>query len=293
MAQAEKKAVQEALSQATVEFTSSFVIPNPRNGVYAARLESGYLKITLPEKEKNGLLALLRSDPTSAQAWLDSATEAIRKEYEKSNSQKFTLPLPPLGGAPAQTRAPTDTSSIRSTRITKVEPPQSGKIAWAKGPEIRSGGDIDLQPENLAEAKEPAEKPAVEVSKPAIVSGTGTYTDPFVLKFPKAAGEDDAIGCVTVTFKPRMEFENATAIWFKVTLQQAHFAASRFAGTCKDAAQLVMQRVRTSLEGDGVPSEDARNFSIQARAKILDIFSVEKTKLESEGSKLAQYLSAN
>lgn len=271
MAPVEKRAVQE--SQATVEFTPSFVIPNPRNGVYAARLDSGYLKITLPEKEKNELLSLLRSNPASAQAWLDSTTEAIRAQYERANSQKFTFALQAIG-VPAQTR---DTSAFR--------PPDMGR---AEAPQPRSrGGIIRMQ------QGQEVEKPGISVPWPAVVSGTGTRENPFVAQFPELVGEKDAIGSVPVTIHPELRFVGIGWICYEITLQQAYLTDLRLASTTEGVFQFITSNVFSTLDKGPHTGLNAANLAQAAGRRVAGMVSAERLRLFNESKKLAQYLSEN
>jgi len=273
-------------NKATVEFTSSFVIPKPALGIYSVNLGgAGYLRITLPEKEKTELLARLRSDPPSAHAWLDSTTEAIRKQYEKTSAQAFTFTLQPIGGATQAVpqAAPRDTSAFRPAKIERVEAPKIERV----------GEMARMQESPAEEKKKPVEKPGISVPRPTILSGTGTKEDPFLVQFPEVVGAKDAIGSVPVTIHPELRFESAGLICYKITLQQAYFTDQRIASTTREVSQFIIANAYSALKNDSNVGANAATLAQQAGSRIGNMVSQERIGLEREGKKLAEYLAKN
>jgi hypothetical protein len=211
-------------------------------------------------------------------AWMGAVKTAISEAYQLNpKPAPFTYQVPPMD------------ISVASTKQNEFRP-ASPPVAPSKIVMARDASKVVLQPESAApEEKKRGEEPRGDVSRARVVSGTGTSEDPFILRFPRVVGDDDAIGSATVTLKPVLQFEGADPIYFRVELQQADFADSRFAGISKEASHLLWHQTFGPLQKAGL---DARNFQIEITRQITDIFSTEKAKLEKE-DRLGRYLGAN
>jgi len=222
---------QEAISQAKVEFTTDFVIANPRNGVYAVNAGSGFLRITLPKEKNDELLALRRSNPASAQAWLDSTVESVRRQYEKANSANFTFTLTPLGEITVpKAEAVADTSRLPS-KIAKAPIPVPKPEVVADTAAARK------------EAEEKAHEASIrEIQKaiPEFRGGSGTGDDPYLLSFTDK-GEKKGLGATSIIIP--FTFADTYQVQAEVTLSQLAFG-----GAIKDTYGAILAVSRSLIK---------------------------------------------
>lgn len=225
---------QEALSQAKVEFTPDLVMTNPKAGVYAVNAGAGFLKITLPKDKNDELLALMRSNPAAARAWLDSASESARKQYEKANAN-FTLTLTPVGEVKApKAEAAADTSG----RVPKkIEPAKASPITVPK-PEVA----LDTAAARKAAEQKAKEATIREIQKyvPEFRGGTGTDADPYLLDFT-SKGEKKGVGATSIMIP--FTFADTYKVHAEVVLSQLAFG-----GAIKDTYLGILATSRTLIK---------------------------------------------
>jgi len=286
---------QEAISQATVEFKTDLVIANPRNGIYAVNVGSGFLRITLPKEKNDELLALRRANASSAQAWMDSTSETIRRQYEKTNSASFTFTLTPVGEvkaakaeeAPSRvpikiTAPPRDTtkSERRGETVKSTEEPAAKPEMKAAAPQIsvpKAEMAVDTAATRKAAEQNAREAEIRETQKsiPEFRGGTGTSADPYLLDFT-AKGEKKGLGAISIVIP--FTLADTYVVHAEVALSQLGFG-----GAIKDTYLGILATSRTLIKR-------LNGEMVSTQANVDDFKSSVERNLRKMNPKALEYL---